>query len=321
MKRFRARAAAKVNLTFEILGTRSDGYHEVETLLHSVDLFDHITLEISPSQKSKIILRNYESTVPGHFPMDNTNLVSKTIRKYFDAFTNADSQMFEVVADVEKAIPIEAGLAGGSADAAATLVARNLAFDNKFSEDRLLRLAAELGADVPFALAGGLCLGTERGDKLESTDLFQSLHMVLVKPKNLSISTPLMFKTYDQSRGIEDVKAGSKSRAALAALSTGDLELFYKNLSNDFESVYFEIHPEMAELRSKLLEFGCWTVNLTGSGPTMYGTVPNLNSANRVARALVAERMNNPGANYFKHGSLDIHVVRSSKDSARILEP
>ena len=208
---------------------------------------------------------------------------------------------------IEKQIPIQAGLAGGSANAAASLVAMNSLFDNQLSEKKLLELGSQLGADIPFCIKGGTCFGTGKGDILEEVKNPNKLYMILVKPRYLSISTPMLFGLYDKyvkelvetkyKKELEEYLSNqsscqneeilkhcysllrtktstSQTRLATEAISRGDLESFFKNLTNHFENIFFKLHPELLLLKEKLLEFGCWTANLTGSGPTIYGTVP-----------------------------------------------
>lgn len=341
-RKITAKANAKVNLTFEVNDVMADGYHEVSTLLQSVDLKDKVLVEVSPSEKGRIYISSYQANVAGEFPMDESNLAYKAC----DLFLNhiEESGNFEVKIKIEKKIPIQAGLAGGSANAAASLVAMNEAFDNRLNKEEILTLAESLGADVPFAVTGGTCIGTNRGDKLESIKNQTKLYMILVKPRYLSISTPMLFKLYDKyvrekAEKAESLDASKKETLILSdyyeinrtsqegrntelaslALKNFDLEKFFQNLTNHFEDVVFSLHPELESLRDKLLELGCWTANLTGSGPTIYGTTPDIEKANLIQRKLIADKLNNPQSAYYKHGPLDHWVVVSSGDSAKVI--
>lgn len=312
----KSQKAAKVNLTFEIKGLMSNGYHEVETLLLSVDLLDEITLNISKSREREISISKYDSTVYGEIPMDKSNIAVKAIEKYLEYLQPQNHYRIEV--EINKTIPIEAGLAGGSADAAAALAAINEAFDNPLKEEELCKIASEIGADVPFSYVGGLCSGSGKGDILEKLPSLFKLNIVLIKPRFLSISTPKMFRKFDQYQKtsnsdrsqISDAEL-SKTENAINALKNDELEDFFSALSNDFESVFYDLYPELLDLKRYLLELGCWTVNLTGSGPTMYATVPSLEKGNLIVRSMLAHRLNNPENSFYKFGPLDMNVVQS----------
>ena len=316
VKVLKSKKAAKVNLTFEIKGLLKNGYHEVETLLHTVDLLDEVTLRISESQVREISIKNFQSSVYGEVPMDNSNIAVKAIDKYLDVLEPKNEYKIEV--EINKNIPIAAGLAGGSADAAAALSAINGAFDNRLKEGELLKLASGIGADVPFSLRGGLCYGRGKGDILEELAPSFKLNMVLIKPRYLSISTPKMFQQYDQYQEKKtekntqiDKPNTSITKRAAEAIESHRLEDFFKALSNDFETVFFNLYPELIELKTFLLDLGCWTVNLTGSGPTMYATVPSLEKGNLIVRSILAHKLNNPEYSFYKHGPLDMKVVQS----------
>ncbi|HMO20040.1 MAG TPA: 4-(cytidine 5'-diphospho)-2-C-methyl-D-erythritol kinase [Candidatus Melainabacteria bacterium] len=313
-------APAKINLTFEIIGLLPDGYHEVFTLLHSVDLFDSLEIIASKASQNEIHLKSCRSSVSGYFPMDDNNLVVKAVRAFLEHEKMAGTTC-EVEIGVEKNIPIEAGLAGGSADAACALVAMNEYAGGLLSEKELLSLGSRLGADVPFAIKGGICLGSGRGDRLEKFGTIPDLDLILVKPRKLFVSTPYLFKAFDRRekiRRVEEKNSAPKGRIsttvlARTALESEDLTGFIDSLSNDFEPVFFELYPEMRELKELLIDLGCWKVVLTGSGPTMYGVAPNINKANLIARDLVADRMNNPDRACYKHGPVDSWVVKSNR--------
>ena len=316
-------APAKINLTFEIIGLLPDGYHEVSTLLHSVDLFDRLEISAVRASENHVHLKAYRSSVSGYFPMDDSNLVVKAVRAYLEHEKMADTTC-EVEIEVDKNIPIEAGLAGGSADAACALVAMNEYTCGLLSEKELLELGSRLGADVPFAIQGGISLGTGKGDRLKKLGRSPDLNLILVKPRKLFVSTPYLFKAFDRRekiRKVEEKDSELKSREkttdiARTALENGDLNTFVRSLSNDFEPVFFELYPEMQELKQLLIDLGCWKVVLTGSGPTMYGVAPNINKANLIARGLVADRMNNPDRPCYKHGAVDSWVVKSNSHGA-----
>jgi 4-diphosphocytidyl-2-C-methyl-D-erythritol kinase len=167
---------AKINLTFEILGLLPDGYHEVRTLMQTVSLFDELTFEIGsakePSLSIELITAGGARSPAagegeGQFPLGDTNLIARAIRLFLSSIDRPRALKVDVT--VAKHIPIGAGLAGGSGNAAAALVALNQYFGGPLGDDAMAELAAKLGADVPFCLQGGRRLGLGRGDILDST--------------------------------------------------------------------------------------------------------------------------------------------------------
>lgn len=309
----RATGRAKLNLSFRILGIMHDGYHQVETVLQSVDLEDSITISVSDdSAGDGIIFGRIDSKVPGDFPLDGSNLMVKAAALYGQEVPEVGK--LSLKADIIKEIPIGAGMAGGSADAAATLVALDRIMGDRLGMERLMELGARLGADVPFAIRGGTCLGTHRGDRLEDIQHDHKLFFLIVKPRNLSISTPGLYKSFDEFSA--DKKSGSTAVPAgelAEALREGNLEKLVARLGNDFEPVLFQLYPELALLRDRMLELGCFTANVTGSGPTLYGLVASREHGRYIKRMLASDplRKDRQDAPYYRHGRLDIFVAES----------
>src|SRR6185437_6815062 len=232
MRKIRALAPAKVNLTFDIIGSLPDGYHQVETLMQSVDLQDDISLTVEDSDRFAVSITCTNEIVPKNFPLDDSNLMVKAARRFFEKAALADR--YKISVEIEKSIPIGAGLAGGSADAAAMLVGLNHLFGKPLNQASLLELAASLGADIPFCIEGGTSIGTARGDKLQPLKQTLSLFYCIVKPKTLSIATAWAYGRYD---AYQDTIARPNLQAAVKAMQTDDLQTAVKSFGNVFEPV------------------------------------------------------------------------------------
>jgi 4-diphosphocytidyl-2-C-methyl-D-erythritol kinase len=331
---------AKINLTFEILGMLTDGYHEVRTLLATVSLADELSFKITPLELTQaaegdqaqisLTLHPEQGTTATreNFPMGSDNLAAKAIQLYLKA--NPLSRKLQIKVQVKKRIPIQAGLAGGSANAAAALAAMNSYAQAPMSEEALLELAAKLGADVPFCLSGGLKLGTFRGDKLEALPTPENTIMpavILAKPRHLAISTPWAFGQYDEARDKISLAQRCQEREITNNPTLFAGKQFLKNewhkaipaLGNDFEQVILPAHRELVELRQKLKRLGALSCNLTGSGPTMYALCRNLEEAQAILEAYKQEDERDCPACVNKYDPVDLYAAQIVNYGARVL--
>lgn len=268
---------AKVNLTFDIVGLLPDGYHEVATLMQAIDLGDNLRFTFKSGAFNVDILLT-EGKDKKQFPLDDSNLIYKAAQAFFKKCPQLEPLAIRV--DVEKKIPIAAGLAGGSSNAAATLIALNEFYRQPLDGAELQELARALGADVPFCISGGIAVGLGRGDLLKSIESSLSLNFCLVKPKNIALSTPWVYKQYD----IYLAEKGNSIRRpnlenAVGAISFGELDSAIEAFGNVFEPVVYSHHPELAELKQMLQSYGCPYVQLTGSGPTIFALTSDLEMA------------------------------------------
>lgn len=298
MKKLTVLAPAKINLTFDILGTQPDGYHEVETILQSVDLQDQIHFDIEPARETKISI----STNRAGLPIDDDNLIAKAAH----AFANKTGHTFYLKAELDKAIPVGAGLAGGSADAAATLAALNEVYFQTLHENELEKLGATVGADVPFAIAGGTKFGTKRGDFLTDIKSHIEFTFCIVKPATLSISTPWAYSEFDKYQG--DIHRPN-TKQALHGLAKGDVAEAMDGFANVFQPMIFKHHPELAELMIQMRKHEAWHVQLSGSGPALFAICPDLEHAHFLRRKL------------FEFApDLEIHFCNSTRKGAQVTE-
>ena len=182
----KVKAFAKINLCLDVLRRKENGYHEVEMVMTNVDIFD--VLEIKELEEKKILLKSYNTDLA----MDETNLIYKAIA----LLQKETGKTFGVEVLLEKNIPMEAGMAGGSADAAATLKAVNELFKLGVSDERLLELGASLGADIPFCIMGGTVLASGIGEKLRRLSPLPKMKLLIVKPK-AGLSTKKVYESLD----------------------------------------------------------------------------------------------------------------------------
>jgi len=282
------KAPAKINLTFDVTGELPDGYHSIVSIFHAITLEDMLTVDLHAGIADRLSLEMTVEFVgePGIFPLDENNLIAKAAQA-FDKSTGALAKRALTVS-VKKQIPIGAGLAGGSSNAAAMLVALNTLFASPLSQKQLLELAITLGADVPFLIAGDTQLGKGKGEILSPVEVLEPMTFVVIKPRQLSISTPSVFSSYDQwliERGRE-WKPLIDHNAVVEALSCGNLQRATQGFANVFEPLVFDSHPRLALIKERLLELGCWSAQLSGSGPSIFGVVANMDMAHMIRRKL-----------------------------------
>ena len=256
------RACAKINRSLSILGLRADGYHELRTLFQSLELHD--TLEFRAADDGFGI----ECSTRG-IPLDERNLVWKAARLVWQAAGRTGQPVGRV--RIDKRIPSQGGLGGGSATGAAALVGWNRLWDTGVSSERLRELAVGLGADVPFFLVGGTALGLNRGDEMQPLDDLPPRWVVLVFPP-FGVSTPEAFRWWD-----EDIR----SQAPGAGRQTPDPNLRDAACVNDLEGPVASRHPQIRDIRCRLEQAGAEHAAMTGSGSTVFG----LFAAERQARA------------------------------------
>ncbi len=269
MYEVRLKAPAKVNLILDILKKRSDGYHEVKMIMQAITLFDFVTLR--RSQNSGIVIRSNVPELAG----DETNIMWKAVdlvRKKFGI-----REGVELV--LEKHIPIAAGLAGGSADGAAVLEGLNRLWQLNLSQEELMRLAAQLGSDVPFCLTGGTALATGRGEIIQPLGINADLFMVLVKD-DFSVSTKEIYQSFQLKGHHPDADK------MISALQKNNLAEISSNLGNLLESVTFSLYPKLEKIREGLVNVGASGVLMSGSGPTVFGLFPAPEMARDALNAL-----------------------------------
>lgn len=250
-------APGKLNLTLDVLGRRPDGYHGLEMVMISVSLYDSLTLELGTGEPWAVTCDRPE------IPEGPDNLCWRAAKAYFDA-AGMDPGGLRI--RVKKHIPAQAGMAGGSSDAAAVLRALNGHY-GRFSDEALREIGLTVGSDVPYCLFGGVALARGRGEELTRLpDLPGELYFVLAKPE-FSVSTPELFREIDRAV----VTARPDTEAMVSAIRRKDRNAIGANLQNAFEPLVAARYPVVEELRHVLLAHGAIGARLTGTGSVVYG--------------------------------------------------
>lgn len=258
-----ARSYAKINLTLDVLGRRRDGYHDVEMIMQTLSLYDLIIAD-------KCADRISVSTNLKYLPAGEKNIAHKAA-KAFKEYTGVRGG---VKIMIHKNIPVAAGLAGGSGNAAAVLCAMDMLYDTHLGTRRLCEIGARLGADVPFCVRGGTMLAQGIGDTLTELSPMPAANFLLVKP-NINVATKDIYEEMDKARIL---KRPDTARMR-AALERGDIRAVAGNLCNVMESVTARMYPEIAGIKKKMMMNGALGAVMSGSGPTVFGIFDNYRTA------------------------------------------
>jgi 4-diphosphocytidyl-2-C-methyl-D-erythritol kinase len=255
---------AKINWTLDVLFKREDGFHELRTIYQTVSLHDRLRISES-SGRIKIVCDDHR------VPCDETNLAFKAARSLREATGTSKGARIEI----EKRIPVAAGLGGGSSNAAATLLALVKLWQVEIDDRELFRIAAALGSDVPFFLTGGTALGVGRGEEVYPIEQVHCEHLLLVNP-GFAVSTRDAYEKL--SRLTSSEAASIIPFTLLAAKGISGLPLAARN---DLEVPVLAAHPEIAEVKRRLLSLGARHALMSGSGATVFGVFDNLHTAER----------------------------------------
>jgi 4-diphosphocytidyl-2-C-methyl-D-erythritol kinase len=270
-------ACAKVNFYIEILGHRSDGYHEVRMILQSIDLADRIHLDLI---ETGILIECQHPEVP----TDQRNLAYRAAELLQKTYGSNGSKG-GVRIQIEKNIPVAAGLAGGSTNAAAVLVGLNYLWDLKLSQVELEALAAKLGSDIPFCLLGGTQLATGRGEILQRLPDLPVTALVLAKHYSLGISTAWAYQTYRLLK-IAGQMPDAPANGYEFAFNRPDPVTVAQHLYNALEHPVLSQHPEISHLKEKLVQAGALGSLMSGSGPTVFAVMPSMEMALKAQQEL-----------------------------------
>ena len=306
-------AYAKINLYLEIIGNRPDGFHELVMVMQSVDLADRITLTPLNTPNTRLLCDH------PLVPTDHTNLAYRAVMLLQKRFPNRTNRYGGVEITIDKKIPVGAGLAGGSSNAAATLFGLNVLWQLGLTRIELQELGAELGSDVPFCLAGGCAIATGRGEEIDSLHNTPKLSAVLAKYTRLSVSTPWAYKTYRQqfehtylslkdTASLEERQARVHSGKMVAALGTHDATAIGRHLRNDLEKAVLPAHVKVRQLKETMAAQGGLGTLMSGSGPTVLTLTETPEQAQSVLQA-VHQQISDP--------DLQLHRVRFTSQGLR----
>ncbi|EZX15987.1 4-(cytidine 5'-diphospho)-2-C-methyl-D-erythritol kinase [Staphylococcus aureus C0673] len=264
-------APAKINLTLDTLYKREDGYHEVEMIMTTIDLNDRLTFECRDD--GEIIIDVEHNFVPS----DHRNLAYKAAKLMQDRYNIEKG----VKISLEKSIPISAGLAGGSSDAAATFRGLNELWGINESLESLSELASEIGSDISFCIYGKTALCQGRGEKITHLPKPPSAWVVIAKP-DIGVSTPEIYGALDLEN-----KDEVQTQACLKAIENNDYTSMCQSLGNSLEKVTMQLYPEVEKLKNTMSNTGVDAALMSGSGPTIYGFVQKERQAKQVYNALM----------------------------------
>ncbi len=265
------KARAKINLGLDVIRRREDGYHEVKMIMQSLNMFDRIVMTKIAEPEIRI------TTNRSYLPTNQDNLMYKAAKLMMDECNITSG----VEIELEKFIPVAAGMAGGSSDAAAVLVGMNRLYNLKLSRDKLMKLGVKIGADVPFCIMRGTVLAEGIGEKLTRLKNMPSCPIVIAKP-GINVSTKFV---YENLKLTEDT-VHPDIDGMIAAIEAGDVKGVCSRLGNVLETVTVGEYPVIAELKEKMIELGAINSLMSGSGPTVFGIFESKKQAYACADAL-----------------------------------
>ena len=273
MNSIQLKSRAKINLSIDVLGKREDGYHLVEMIMQTIDLFDKI--KIFSLKEDTIIIESNSLDIP----LDSTNIVYKAadlIKKQYNI-----KEGVKII--IEKNIPIAAGMAGGSSNAAAVLVGLNQLWQLKLSENKLKELGLKLGADVPFCIGGQTALAENIGEKLTKIDgLSENIFILVCKPE-LFVSTKEIYEEIDS----KIIEKRPNNKLLIQLLKENKIQQIADNMYNVLEEVTRERYPVIEEIEKIMMENDALGSMMSGSGPTVFGLYINREDAENCKNKLL----------------------------------
>ncbi|MFV0407479.1 MAG: 4-(cytidine 5'-diphospho)-2-C-methyl-D-erythritol kinase [Propioniciclava sp.] len=276
----KVRASGKVNLALRVGGVRPDGYHGLRTIFQALSVYDDLGVRrAAPGTYSVTVVGDQADLVP----TDERNLAIQAAQLLAERNGGVEHCGAEI--RIRKTIPVTGGMAGGSANAAAALVGCAEVWGIDTSPNELADLAAELGADVPFALHGSTALGTNRGDDLVPVLSRGSYHWVLALPR-AELSTPRVFARFDELNPEAPVEPGPIPEELLEGLASGDVRQVARHLVNELQPAALSLRPELSDLLEAGHDCGALAGMVSGSGPTCAFLAANEDAALRLSVAL-----------------------------------
>lgn len=270
-------AYAKINLSLDVIGKRHDGYHDLRMIMQSVELHDAVTVKIIDDAKKGIKIECDKV----HVPIDDTNTAFKAARLMIDAFGINKG----ISVCIQKNIPVAAGMAGGSSDAAAVIKAIDRMFQLGLSLEEMARIGKDIGADVPYCIYAGTMLAEGIGDILTPLPSFCDVPVVILKPK-ISVSTSWVYSNYDSSK----VHERPDTEALINAIKKADVLSVASGMRNVLESVTAEKHKIINEAKRALIKNGACGSAMSGSGPSVFGLFSTYGAAYAAYKKLSCDK-------------------------------
>ena len=271
MNQVKIKAMAKVNLGLDVLRRRENGYHDVKMVMQTVDLYDELTVAKEEDEAIRI------TSNVGELPLDEDNLIYKAANLLFDKA----GKKHGVSIHLDKNIPIAAGMAGGSTDAAATLLALNELFGFGYNKEELAEIGVKIGADVPYCIYGGTYLSEGIGEILTKLPDAPDCYIVIAKPP-IGVSTKYVYENLH----IETVREHPDMDGMVEAIHSGSLMGVTAKMGNVLETVTIKKYPEIAAMKNCLLENGAENALMSGSGPTVFGIFTKKETADKALTEL-----------------------------------
>ena len=272
MKYLEIKSYGKINFTLDIKNRRNDGYHNIESIMQTINIYD--VLRFEKIEKGIEIISNHT-----YLPVDRRNLIYKAYRE-LSLYTE---KSIGVRIEIEKNIPISAGLGGGSSNAAATLIALNKMYNLKLSKEKLICFAENIGMDVIFFMHGGLKYVYGKGDRLKDLGNFPFDIWILIAKPPIGISTVWAYNRFDI---VKRSSKGKYTRCAFKALSERKEREFFGCLGNDFTYLLEETYPEIIKIKKELEAEGIKYMNISGSGPTVFGIIYSKEKGENIVKKL-----------------------------------
>ena len=260
------KAYAKVNIGLDVLRRREDGYHEVKMIMQTVNLFDNLSIEDFEDDNGTIVISANQDTIP----VNEDNLIYKAAKLLMDEFSISKG----VKIHLEKNIPVAAGMAGGSTDAAATLVGVNEVFSLGLSTEELMKRGVKIGADVPYCIMGGTALSEGIGEVLSEIKGFPQCHVLIAKPP-INVSTKYVYENLHAN----ELKYHPDIDGLIEFIKKGDLYGIASKMENVLETVTVKEYPIIEEIKMFMKENGAINSIMSGSGPTVFGLFDDIEKA------------------------------------------
>lgn len=245
---------AKINLSLDILGKRNDGYHEIDTIMQTINLEDKVTIA-----KSKEF---YLSVKGASLPLDDKNIALKVAKIMFSEFNLTGG----VNIHIDKNIPVAAGLAGGSTDAAGVIEGINLVYNLNLSKEEMMCIAEKVGSDVPYLIEKGTALCKGRGEKVYPLNSLKGYNVLIAKP-SISVSTKWVYDNLNT----EKINKRPDNKVLLKCIEENNISMLSENLVNVLETVTIREYKIIDEIKNKMIEYGALGSLMSGSGPTVFG--------------------------------------------------
>lgn len=270
------KALAKINLGLDVLGRRENGYHDVRMVMQSIYLYDNVTIEKKEEPGIQLVTNLF------YLPLDEKNIAYKAAKILIDEFQIPGG----VKITLDKHIPVAAGMAGGSSNAAAVLVGMNRLFGLNLSQQELMDRGVSLGADVPYCVMRGTVLAEGIGEILTPLDPIPKCYVLIAKP-NISVSTKVVYEKLD-SKEIED---HPNIDAIIEGLAEQDIRKVASNMGNVLERVTVDDYPIIDEIKKVMMDSGALNAMMSGSGPTVFGIFDDKKTAKEAQRRMRSSKL------------------------------